>query len=73
MGRENEKNIKTFSNYFKWWNNWAFKTIEVEEDIYGVSYGSSGEEKRGENLLIAVKDGKQFKVMEYDIQSRDNA
>ena len=45
-----------------------YKTIEVDSDIYGVSYGESGGEDGGEKLLIAVKDEKQFKVMEYIIE-----
>lgn len=39
-----------------------YKKIEVDADIYGASYGG-----RPEKFLVAVKDGEQFKVMEYDI------
>lgn len=43
--------------------------IETESDIYGVSYGFSYDGNiSGYKLLVAVKDEKQFKVMEYIIE-----
>jgi len=48
-----------------------YKTIEVDSDIYGVNYGASSDSSKGEQLLIAVKDGKQFKVLEEDIERKE--